>query len=108
MELLAGRYRRDMLQVFVLTSGFWFPVNISVAHLPIVLATGDTPVSSKGIAMALLVAGVFNAAAAPRYGMLSQRIGRRNFSIWYGVAAAVITPALCFLAIGGRDRSGNP
>jgi MFS family permease len=88
-ELVAGRHRGALLQVFVLMSGIWLVNNMTSAVLPGLLAS-DLGLSSTQVSVVMLVTMALVAASFPLYGMLSQRVGRRGFYTGFGVAMVVV------------------
>lgn len=102
-QLLKGRHRTTLLQVFVLMSGAWLLTNLGTAVLPSILKlqlkVPSTTVTPIMMVSALVTVGTFVGAA-----LLSQRIGRRRFYIGAGVCAALVTPT-AFVVLQGLDNS---
>jgi MFS family permease len=102
-QLLKGRHRATLLQVFVLMSGAWLLTNLGTAVLPSImklqLKVPSTTVTPIMMVSALVTVGTFLGAA-----LLSQRIGRRRFYIGAGVCAALVTPT-AFVILQGLDNS---
>jgi MFS family permease len=88
-ELLTGRHRKALLQVFVLMSGVWLANNMTSAVLPGVLKS-DIGLSSTQVSVVMLVTMAIVAATYPLFGVLSQRIGRRGFYLGYALAMIVV------------------
>lgn len=88
-ELFVGVHRRSLLQVFVLMTGVWTVLNVTVTTLP-ELASAAGGMSSTELTVALAVASLISAATYPLAGMISQRFGRRPFYIGIGVLIAVV------------------
>lgn len=88
-ELLTGRHRGALWQVFVLMSGIWLANNMTSAVLPGLLAS-QLRFSSTQVSVIMLVAMAIAAVSFPLYGLLSQRIGRRGFYIGFGAVMIVV------------------
>jgi MFS family permease len=99
-ELVAGRHRSTLLQVFLLMTGVWFASNATVVILPTVI--GDNArISSSQTTIVLIVAQAILALSYPLAGSLSQRIGRRRFFTLCGWAAGLICAPLFVLFASG-------
>jgi MFS family permease len=89
VELFVGRNRRSLLQVFILMSGVWLANNMVSAVLPGLQATVIGLTGSQ-----VSITAIANSAVAVLsficFGVLSQRIGRRRFYLWYGCVMALI------------------
>lgn len=98
-ELLTGRHRVALLQAFILMTGVWFSSNAAIVILPptISATSGLTAVDTS---IALILAFLLVCVAYPLFGMLSQRIGRRAFFAWCGVASFVTIPLYILFASG--------
>lgn len=98
-ELLTGKHRVALLQAFILMTGVWFSSNAAIVILPPTIAatTGLTAVETS---LALVLAFLVVCVAYPLFGMLSQRIGRRAFFAWCGVASLVAIPLFVVFASG--------
>ena len=88
-QLLTGRHRGALLQVFVLMSGVWLANNMTSAVLPGLLAS-QLHLSSTQVSVIMLVAMATVSATFPLHGLLSQRVGRRGFYIGFGIAMVVV------------------
>lgn len=88
-ELFLGAHRRSLLQVFVLMTGIWTVLNVTVTILP-ELASTAAGMTSTQLTIALVIASLISAATYPPAGLLSQRFGRRPFYIGTGVLVAVV------------------
>lgn len=99
-ELFLGSHRRTLLQVFVLMTGIWTVLNVTVTILPKLASTaaGMTPTQ---LTFALVIASLISAATYPPAGMVSQRFGRRPFYIGTGLLVAVVGAGT--LAVLGRS-----
>ncbi|HLI36859.1 MAG TPA: MFS transporter [Streptosporangiaceae bacterium] len=91
-EVVAGRAKRDFLQVFVMMTGIWFISSMASGLLPAQLhAEGHvTPTEVTG---ALVIVQAIHSVLFPFIGALSERIGRRAFLAINGVAVAVLCSA---------------
>ena len=98
-ELLTGAHRKPLLQAFLLMTGVWFSSNAAIVVLPPTISetTGLTPTLTS---LAMVIAFVVVCVAYPLFGMLSQRIGRRAFFAWCGVASLVTIPLYVLFASG--------
>ncbi|MFP5071903.1 MFS transporter [Pseudonocardia nantongensis] len=88
-ELFLGAHRRSLLQVFVLMTGIWTVLNVTVTTLP-ELASAAGGMTSTQLTFALVIASLISAATYPAAGLVSQRFGRRPFYIGTGVLVAVV------------------
>lgn len=88
-ELFLGAHRSSLLQVFVLMTGIWTVLNVTVTILP-ELASTAAGMTSTQLTIALVIASLISAATYPPAGLLSQRFGRRPFYIGTGVLVAVV------------------
>jgi MFS family permease len=96
-ELLGGRHRRALLQVFVLMTGTWILTNMAVAVLPATLKN-DVGLDDRSVTVIMMIAPLACIGGFLVCAVLSQRIGRRRFYIGFGVVAAVLASA-CYLGI---------
>lgn len=91
VQLVRGKHRSKLLQVFVLMSGAWLLTNLGAAVLPstmkLELGVPSTTVTPIIMTCSLTCVVTFILAA-----LLSQKIGRRRFYIGAGVVAAIVTP----------------
>ena len=86
---LVVRYPRALAQVFVLMTGTWLATNMEAAVTPAQLKS-HLELSSKQVTLTMLVINAAAALSYPLFGLLSQRIGRRRFYIFYGLCVVVI------------------
>ncbi|SFO87364.1 MFS transporter [Actinomadura madurae] len=94
-ELFARGNRSRFIQVFVLMSGFWLSMQPVTAVLPSLLGPDGIGLTSRETTLLLVVAYLLLACVEPPAAALSQRIGRRRYLTWSGMAMIVIaTPAL--------------
>jgi MFS family permease len=101
-EVLLGRSRRDLLQIFVMMTGVWFASSMASGLLPSALRE-DSGLSATAVTGALVIAQGVHAFFFPYLGLLSERIGRRRLIAYNGVAVAVVCGgAFAVLAAGGR------
>ncbi|MEQ3553860.1 MFS transporter [Pseudonocardia nematodicida] len=87
-ELFAGAHRRSLLQVFVLMTGIWTVLNVTVSVLP-GLTSSAAGFSATQVTVVLAVGSLISAVTYPLAGMLSQVIGRRWFYVATGVLVVV-------------------
>ncbi|TVT20646.1 MHS family MFS transporter [Amycolatopsis acidiphila] len=93
-ELFTRGNAKALLQVFLLTSGYWFAAQMAVSLLPSLL-TGELHQSATNVALLTLVGSVFTIFSVIGFAVLGQRIGRRKVLLGVGVAITVVT-ALTF------------
>ncbi|MGR3939611.1 MFS transporter [Streptomyces sp. BRA346] len=87
-ELLGGRHRRALAQVFILMTGAWLLTNIAAAVLPATLKA-DVGLPDRTVSIVLLISSVVCVGSFVGCAVLSQRIGRRRFYIAFGIVAAI-------------------
>jgi MFS family permease len=102
--LLRGANRRALIRIFVLMTGVWFGSNVVTVILPATVRELDGIGASTAtgmwiIAQIVLTAGYLGA------GLLSQRIGRRNFFVVCGVSMATVS-AVCVSLIATATVTG--
>ncbi|MGI5439287.1 MFS transporter [Streptomyces shenzhenensis] len=88
-ELLGGRHRRALAQVFILMTGAWFLTNVAAAVLPSMLRN-DVGLHDRTVSIILLISSVVCVGTFIGCAVLSQRIGRRRFYTLFGIVAAVV------------------
>ncbi|WP_440709353.1 MFS transporter [Herbiconiux sp. YIM B11900] len=98
-ELLTGTHRVALLQAFILMTGVWFSSNAAIVILPPTIAA-TSGLSAVETSLALVLAFLVVCVAYPLFGMLSQRIGRRAFFAWCGVASLLAIPLFVLFASG--------
>ncbi|MFE7032830.1 MFS transporter [Streptomyces sp. NPDC057621] len=103
-ELVRGRHRGALAQVFLLMTGAWFLTNVAAAVLPStlknVVGLADRTVSVVQLICSLACVATFIGCA-----MLSQRIGRRRFYIIFGMVATLVASVLyALLTTVGSDH----
>lgn len=97
LELIRGRNRRALQQVFVLMSGLWLFTYMAVPTLTAELS-GSAGLDAETVPLVMLGATAASALAMAAAGHLSTLIGRRAFFMAFGLAAAVLSPMI-FLSI---------
>lgn len=100
---LVVRHPKALAQVFVLMTGTWLATNMEASVTPAQLKA-HLLLSSKEVTLTMLVINAAAAASYPVFGLLSQRIGRRRFYIYYGLTVLVIgtgSYSLLMLSHGG-------
>ncbi len=103
-ELLKGKSGRNLLQVFVLTTGLWFTSYMLTTVLPGLMKT-EAKLSPTEITLALLIASSLVIAVYLGSGLLSQRFGRRPILIVGGLLCLFIAPIPYTLIASGKVHS---
>jgi MFS family permease len=103
-EVLTGRSARDYLQVFIMMTGVWFASNMASGLLPASLQS-EAHVSATEVTGALVIVQAVHTALFPYIGAWSERVGRRVFLAWNGVAVGVVC-ALAFASLAAGWWSG--
>ncbi len=91
-DVVIGSSRRQFVQVLVLMSGVWIASNLASGLLPSALQY-QGHVSATKVTAALVIVQAIHAVLFPYLGLLSERIGRRVFLAWSGVAIGVVCAA---------------
>lgn len=86
---LIVRHPKALAQVFVLMTGTWLATNMEAAVTPAQLKS-HLLLSSKEVTLTMLVINGAATLSYPLFGLLSQRIGRRPFYIYYGLTVLVL------------------
>jgi MFS family permease len=103
-EVLVGRSARDYLQVFIMMTGVWFASNMASGLLPTSLQS-EAHVSATEVTGALVIVQAIHTILFPFIGEWSERVGRRVFLAWNGVAVGVVC-ALAFASLAAGWWSG--
>lgn len=103
--LLSGQARRNLLQVFVMMTGFWLTQNIVTLALPTTILDDTLGLSHDQLTTTLLIAYACLAFSYIGAGVLAQKFGRRRFFIINGSLIAVIGSALLALIVAGTLHS---
>lgn len=98
-ELLTGTHRAALLQAFILMTGVWFSSNAAIVILPPTISA-TAGLSAIETSVVLILAFIVVCVAYPLFGMLSQRIGRRVFFVWCGLASFLTIPLFILFASG--------
>lgn len=106
-EVVAGRSRRDFIQVFVMMAGVWFASNMASGLLPASL-TKEGHVTSTEVTGALVIVQAIHTVLFPFLGEWSERTGRRVFLAWNGVAVGVVCAAAFGSLAAGWWRGFGP
>ena len=93
-EVLTGRYRRQLWQVFVLMTGLWLLTQMAIPVLTGMLREAPQ-IGPAAIPFIMIIATLVSAVTMLAAGALSQRIGRRRFFVAFGALALIAAP-LCF------------
>jgi MFS family permease len=88
-DVVFGSSRRQFVQVFVMMSGIWIASNLASGLLPSALQF-EGHVSATDVTAALVIVQAIHTVLFPYLGLLSERIGRRTFLAWSGVAIGII------------------
>ncbi|MCA1307359.1 MFS transporter [Microbacterium esteraromaticum] len=100
-DILAGPYRRQLWQVFVLMTGLWLFTQMAIPVLTGMLR--DAPqVGPPEVAFIMLIATLVSAVSMFTAGVVSQRIGRRRFFVIFGAVALIAAPLAFAWALGSH------
>ncbi|CAA9462303.1 MAG: Putative metabolite transport protein [uncultured Rubrobacteraceae bacterium] len=94
----------SFLQVFVLMTGFWLTLQTVAAILPSLLGS-QVGLSQTNTTITLVVSNVVLVGGYIASGVISQRVGRRNFMIVYGLVAAVVGTFLYYLLLSSPPQN---
>lgn len=103
--LFSRRHLPNLLQVFILMTGFWLSLQPASAALPALLAGETGGLSPRQTTLVLTVAFVLLAPVQVASGVLSQRIGRRQFVIGSGLLIALAATATYVLLVSSAPHS---
>jgi len=106
-EVVLGSSRRQFFQVAVLMTGVWFASNMASGLLPASLHK-EGHVSATAVTGALVIVQAVHSVLFPYIGLLSERIGRRPFMAWNGVAVGVVCAASFATLAAGWWRGFAP
>lgn len=95
-ELFASNSRQVVVQVFLVSTGYWFAAQMTVSLLPS-LAAGSLHMSPEHVTILTLCAGVGSLIAMPLAGLLGQRFGRRRVLVWTSWTIVVVSMPLFLL-----------
>lgn len=96
--LFSGQDLKNFIQVFVLMSGFWLTLNMVSAVLPGLLGS-ELGLSGTSTSVVLIIAYLALTGGYVAAGVISQRVGRRPFLIWIGIAMGTIGTFFYYLLI---------
>ncbi|HVV20742.1 MAG TPA: MFS transporter [Pseudonocardiaceae bacterium] len=88
-DVVVGSSRRQFVQVFVMMSGIWIASNLASGLLPSALQF-QGHVSATKVTLALVIVQAIHSVLFPYLGLLSEKIGRRTFLAWSGVAIGIV------------------
>tara|TARA_R110002051_G_C8725283_1_gene497259 strand:+ start:281 stop:1549 length:1269 start_codon:yes stop_codon:yes gene_type:complete len=97
-EILVGRHRRALWQVFIMMSGLWLLTNMAIPVLTGQLSSGADAMGTSGtldgrtLSFAMMCGTAASALTMAACGHLSTFTGRRRFFICFGVMTAVAGP----------------
>ncbi|MEL0627282.1 MFS transporter [Salinibacterium amurskyense] len=103
-EILVGRHRRALWQVFIMMSGLWLLTNMAIPVLAGQLGSGAGALGATGtldgrtLSFAMMIGTAASALTMAACGHLSTFTGRRRFFMGFGVLTAAAGP-LAFLAV---------
>jgi len=102
-HLFSGRNAVDLLQIFVLMTGFWLVVYMVAGVLPGLLKSpvGLSPIQ---VTVALMIGNAAAAAAYVGAGAASDRIGRRTFLLLWGAVIVLAASASYYALVESRGR----
>jgi MFS family permease len=96
--LFSGQDLKNFIQVFVLMTGFWLTLNMVSAVLPGLLGS-ELGLSGTSTSVVLIIAYLALTGGYVAAGVISQRVGRRPFLIWIGIAMGTIGTFFYYLLI---------
>ncbi|WP_010206053.1 MFS transporter [Salinibacterium sp. PAMC 21357] len=111
-EILVGRHRRALWQVFIMMSGLWLLTNMAIPVLAGQLGSGAGALGATGtldgrtLSFAMMIGTAASALTMAACGHLSTFTGRRRFFLGFGVLTAVTGP-LAFLAVFAAPNLGQ-
>jgi Na+/melibiose symporter-like transporter len=96
-DLLRGRSRRNLVQVFVMMTGFWLTQNIITFFIPSVLLPHILHLTKFQLTSTLLISYAVLCFSYLGAGIIGQRIGRRRFFIILGLLIAVFGSGILYV-----------
>jgi MFS family permease len=106
VELFTGRNFKVLAQVFLLMSGLWFAVQVSISATPTLLETVlDQP--ARGVTNGLLIANIALAISYIVVALMGQRYGRRLMLVVSGVWTAVVGGIFYYLMTANAAGGGG-
>src|SRR5438105_6591327 len=106
VDLFSGRNLRNLVQVFLLMTGLWFVVQVSITATPTFLQT-VLKQPARGVTYGLLVANIFLSASFYVTALLSQRFGRRVMFAITGVTTGVLGTIGYGLMLANASAKGS-
>ncbi|MGH3165224.1 MAG: MFS transporter, partial [Trebonia sp.] len=104
-NLFSGQARRNLIQVFIMMTGFWLTQNIVTLALPTVILGDVLGLSHDQLTTTLLIAYACLGFSYIGAGVMGQRIGRRRFFMVTGSLIAVVGSLLLALLVSGSIHS---
>ncbi|MBH0117587.1 MFS transporter [Salinibacterium sp. NG253] len=110
-QILVGRHRRALWQVFIMMSGLWLLTNMAIPVLAGQLGSGAGALGATGtldgrtLSFAMMIGTAASALTMAACGHLSTFTGRRRFFMGFGMLTAVAGP-LAFLAVFAAPSLG--
>ncbi|MEV8254735.1 MFS transporter [Rhodoglobus sp. NPDC076762] len=111
-EILVGRDRRALWQVFIMMSGLWLLTNMAIPVLAGQLGSGAGALGATGtldgrtLSFAMMIGTAASALTMAACGHLSTFTGRRRFFMGFGALTAAAGP-LAFLAVFAAPSLGQ-
>lgn len=106
VELFSGRNLKVLAQVFLVMSGLWFAVQVTVTATPTILQT-VLKQPAKGVTTGLLVGNVVLALSYIVVAVLGQRFGRRLMLIVSGFWTAIVGGIFYYLMVDNAGAHGS-
>lgn len=105
-DLFSGQNLRNLVQVFLLMTGMWFAVQVSISATPTFLET-VLKQPARSVTYGLLVANVVLAASYYLTAWLGQRYGRRVMFVLTGVVTGLLGTVGYGLMLGNANAGGS-
>jgi MFS family permease len=105
-DVMSGRHRRSLIQIFIMMLGFWFGSQSLVSVMPGVLIH-QLHVPNRLMTNALLITSFIQVFAFVGFGLLGQWIGRRPAIVLSGAAILIGGCALYAAAIAHGLAGGD-
>ena len=96
-DLVRGRSARNLVQVFVMMTGFWLTQNIITIFVPSMLLPHILHLPKFQLTLTLLISYAVLCFSYVGVGMIGQKIGRRRFFIILGPLIAVFGAGILYV-----------